>query len=430
MNEEVMEEPIQRGCGIDIDLLKLWVTVFITTSKGRVKTETRSLDNSVDGIEKLVSWLKKKRVTHVAFESTGNYWQMLYSFLEEDFTVIVANPRQIKQLKGKKTDPHDSKNIARLLRLDVIQPSFILPRDLREIRDLTRQYQNLIQDMVRVKNRITKTLRHACITLDTCMSDIFGLSGHLIIQALIDGVPGEKAAKLAKGKLIKKIPNIVAAVRFPLSDHYRDILARYWRQYLFLMEELALLDKEINKKMEPYKVSIERLKTLTGFGQKIARGIISEMGNDMSHFPTGKNLSSWVKICPGNNSTGGKRKSGRNSKGNKYIRSYLVEAAWGAVGTHGSEFRELYYRRCARLGKKKAIVSIAHKLLRITYTMLSEGIDYNDAYELHRSSITQRSLKHKGLKYITNEELVHELLSRGADKVIWSWEDQESALAI
>ena len=430
MKKDIMEEPIKRGCGIDIDSLELWVTVFIATLTGRVKTETRPFDNSVDGIEKLIFWLKKKHVTHVAFESTGNYWQMLYSFLEDHFTVIVANPRQIKQLKGKKTDPNDSKNIARLLRLGVIQPSFILPRDLREIRDLTRQYQNLIQDMVRVKNRITKTLRHACITLDTCMSDIFGKSGHLIIQALVDGVPGKEAAQLAYGVLRKKIPMIEASLRFPLSDHYRDVLARYWRQYLFLKEELLRIDIEINKKMKPYQPTIRQLKTLPGFGQKISRGIISEMGDDMSCFSTSKNLSSWVKICPGNNSSGGKSKSGRNSKGNKYIRSYLVEAAWAAVRTRGSEFRELYYRRCARLGKKKAIVSVAHKMLRITYTMLSEGMDYNECYELHRSSINTTKLKHKGLKYLTNEDLVGELLSRGADKVIWSWEDSESSLAI
>jgi len=425
-----MEEPVKRGCGIDIDSLRLWVTVFITTLTGKVKMDTIEFDNSVDGIEKLITWLRKKKVTHVAFESTGNYWQMLYSFLEYHFTVIVANPRQIKQLKGKKTDPHDAKNIARLLRLGVIEPSFILPHDLREIRDLTRQYQNMIHDWVRVKNRITKTLRHACITLDAYMADIFGVSGQVIIQSLIDGVPGKEAAKLVKGKLKKNIPNLEAALRYPLSNHYREILARYWRQYLFLQDELANLDIEINMRMKPYKAPIKQLQTLPGFGQKMSCNIISEMGDDMSCFPKAENLCSWVKICPGNNSSGGKRKSGRNSKGNKYLRSYLVEAAWAAVRTRGSEFRELYYRRCARLGKKKAIVSVAHKMLRIIYTMLSKGIDYDKAYELHNSQANKKAWKNKGLVSLTNEELVSELLSRGADKVIWSWEDSEAALTI
>jgi len=424
-----MNNEIKRGCGIDIDSLTLWVTIFITTLR-KTKMDTKEFANTVPGIKGLKKWLKKKRVTHVVFESTGYYWQMLYSFLEDEFTVYVANPRQTKQLKGKKTDRIDSKMLATLLKNDAIQPSFILPRKFREFRDLTRQYQNLVHDMTRVKNRITQTLWYACIPVNKCMSDLFGVSGCLIIEALLKGVPGEEAAQLAKGKLKVKIPEIEEALRFPLSDHYRKILQRYWRQYLFLTKMISQLDKEINRRMNPYKVTVDRLDTIPGIGKKLAQSILSEVGIDMSRFPNARHFASWAKLCPGNNSSAGKRKSGRNSKGNKYVRSYLVEAAWSAVSTKGCGLRDLYYRRTARLGKKKAIFSVAHKLLRIIYTMLSEEVVYDEAYESQRAPRYLGYVIHEKLKKFNNEELVAELLSRGVNKIIWHHEEDESGVGV
>lgn len=424
-----MDNEIKRGCGIDIDSLALWVTIFITTLRG-TRTNTREFANTVPGIDDLKKWLKKKRVTHVVFESTGYYWQMLYSFLEDEFTVYVANPRQTKQLKGKKTDRLDSKILAKLLKNGAIHPSFILPPEFREFRDLTRQYQNLLHDMTRAKNRINQTLWYACIPLNKCMSDLFGVSGSLIIEALLKGVPAEEAAQLAKGKLKVKIPEIEEVLRFPLSDHYRRILQRYWRQYLFLTKMLHQLNKEIDRKMKPYKVIVERLVTIPGIGRKLAQSVLSEIGTDMSRFPNAKHFASWAKLCPGNNSSAGKRKSGRNSKGNKYVRSYLVEAAWSAVSTKKCGLRDMYYRRAARLGKKKAIVSVAHKLLRIIYTMLSKEIVYDEAYESQRAPKYLGYVIHERLKKFNNEELVTELLSRGVSKITWHHEEDECGVVL
>jgi hypothetical protein len=178
--------------------------------------------------------------------------------------------------------------------------------------------------------------------------------------------------------------------------------------------------------MKPYNTILVRLCTLPGIKMKMAQSILSELGVDMSRFPNNKHLASWAKLCPGNNSSAGKRKSGRNSRGNKYVRSYLVEAAWAAVRTKNCGLRELYYRRVARLGKKKAIVSVAHKLLRIIYTMLSEEVTYDEAYESQRRPQYRGWLIHDKLKDFNSEDLVSELLSRGASHIIWHHEEDET----
>lgn len=422
-------EQVKRGCGIDIDSLKLWASTFVTSKKGTIEWETKVFDNTVDGIEELIEWLKEKKTTHVAFESTGCYWQMLYSFLEDSFEVIVANPRQTKPLKGKKRDPDDAKQIARLLQMGSIIPSFIPPRNVRELRDLTRQHVNITEDIVRVKNRITKTLREASITLDAHLSDLFGVSGRAMIQGLIAGMPGDEIAELAKRRLISKIPQIKDSLRFPLSDHYRRILFRYWKQFTFLEEELESLEKDLDEKMKPFLAVIKRLQTIPGCGMKAARDIISEIGNDMSRFPKDKNLCSWAKVCPGNNSSGGKRKSGRNSKGNRYLRRYLGEVAWAAVRTKGSEFRDQYLKKQSRLGKKKAIVAIMHKILRIIYHMLSKGEDYQTNYEREKRKDPRKALIGFKLKNISNEDLISELLSRGMSDIKWDWDSEENAVS-
>ena len=422
-----MNEEIKRGCGIDIDPQTLWVTIFITSLWGRTTNATRDFDNTIPGIEDLKKWLKKKRITHVVFESTGFYWQMLYSMLENSFTIYVANPRHTKQLKGKKTDRLDSKTLATILRNGAIQPSFILPHEFRELRDLTRQYQNLIHDRVRVMNRINQTLWNASIPLKQCMSKLFGVSGRAMIEALIKGLPGPEIAQLARGKLRRNIPKLEVALRFPLSKHYRKILVFYWKQYLFLSKTIGQLEKEINRRMKPYNTLVARLCTLPGVGTKLAQAILSEIGDDMSRFPSARHFASWAKLCPGNNSSAGKRKSGKNSKGNKYVQSYLVEAAWAAVRKKNCGLRDLYYRRCARLGKKKAIVSVAHKLSRIIYTMLSNEVTYDEAYESNRRPKFHGFVIHDKLRKYNDEDLVSELLSRGARSIIWHHEDDDDA---
>ena len=403
---------VQRGCGVDIDSRMLWATVFTTSRRGITRWKTESFENNVRGIKELVRWLKSKKVTHVAFESTGIYWKQLYRFLEDDFEVLVANPKQIKQLKGRKTDPNDSKHIANLLRVDAISPSYVPPREIRELRDIVRQKQNFIRGIVNYKNRIIKTLREAGINLDTVMSDVFCKSGRMILDALIDGRSPAEAAKHAKGSLRRKIPQILEAVRFPLSEHYREILRGYWESLTFLERMRDAVEVRIEEKVKPYVDEIERLCTIPGIGRDTAIGLISELGVDMSRFPTEKHLASWAKVCPGNNSSGGKRKSGKNSKGNAYLQKYLGEGAWGAIRKPGSEFRRIYLARCARLGKKKTIGVIMHKLLRIVYNILLKGTVYLEDYEIRRGNDPRESSVRKALRKLTNEDLVLELHRR------------------
>lgn len=421
---------IDRGCGIDIDARKLWATRFITTRREYTDWETEVFDNAPAGVVKLVQWLEEKQITHVAFESTGIYWELLYSFLEPSFTLIMANPRQIKQLKGKKTDMKDSEHIARLLQMNAINASFVPPKNIREARDLCRMYQTLTEDRSRYKNRIIKTLRQAGITIDSCMSDVFGKSGRAILEALIAGGSAEDAAKCAKGKLKSRIPELVEAVRYPLTAHHRQVLARYYRLFEGLDSEISALDTEIDEKMAPYRKEIRRVDTLTGVGPIVARGVISEIGVDMSAFPSAKNLTSWAKVCPGNSSSAGKRKGGKNSKGNRYIRAYLGEAALAASRTRGSEFRSLYLRRAPRLGKTKALVSIQHKMLRVIHTMLVRGVDYCKTYEFDHRSDRRFALVRLTVRQISNEDLVRELLARGAKHVVWTWEYDGDQVAV
>jgi transposase len=262
------------------------------------------------------------------------------------------------------------------------------------------------------------------------MSDLFGKSGELIIEALIKRVPGKQAAQLAQKRLRQRIPELEEALRFPLSNHYRDELRDRWRHYRFLKKEIERLDKKIRRRMRPYKVFLDRLDTLPGVGQRMAQYILCEIGIDLSKFPTGKHFANWIKICPGNNSSANKRKSGRNSKGNKYLKTYLVEAAWAAVKTKGCGLGDLYYRRCARLGKKKAIVSVAHKLARIIYTMLTKEMDYDEAYEDQSPSKLHVFKLHEKLKHFNNEELVTELRRRGVKEIVWHHEDPNKCLVV
>lgn len=414
---------VQRGCGIDIDKLLLWVTICTVGLRGS-NIVTQQFDNNMTGIAELIKWLKKKKITHVMFESTGYYWQMLYSQLEGHFIIYVANAQQTKPFKGKKTDLLDSKTLAELLRHGAIRPSHILPKEFREFRDLTRRRHNMTQDMTRVKNRIHQTLWHASLPLDTCMSDLFGKSGELMIEALIKGTPGKTIAQLAQRRMKQRIPELEEVLRFPMSKHFRIELQAHWRQYKMLKKELTKLSKQIARRMRRYQSSLNRLDTAPGFAQVMAQNILSEIGiNLKDSFPDSKHFCNWIKICPGNNSSANKRKSGKNGKGNKYLKSYLVEAAWAAVHTKGCGLRDLYYRRCARMGKKKAIVSVAHKLARIIYTMLTKEMDYNEAYEDNLPTKHKVRQTHMKLKQFNNESLITELLRRGVKEITWHHED-------
>jgi len=400
-----------RACGIDIDKRWLWACVHIIEPNRKIKERFRQFDNDQAGIRKLRTWLKRQKVTDVAFESTGVYWQMLYDSLSNTCDVIVGNPLQMKGLRGYKTDRGDGRWIVTLLRAGAIKPSFIPPREIRELRLLTRQYHKIVQDRSRNKNRTIKTLRQVGITIDGCMSDVFCKTGRAMIEALIRGEGAEVVASLGTRLKATHIGILTTLEGAPMCANHCDVVGRYYRAMISQERETTELWSRIETAARPFEESIRLLTTIPGINRKAAIYVIAEIGVDMDVFGSVKRLSSWAGLCPGNNSSGGKRKSGRSSSGNQYLRAILAQAAWAAIRTKGSVFREFYYSNRERLGhNNKAAFAVAHKLLRVCFAVLRNKEEYVMA---HSDNIAHRARNvRKQLRRATTDELLQEINRR------------------
>jgi len=394
--------------GIDIDKLWLWCCVIVATSTG-TRVHHNQFSNDPSGISKLIRWLKKKKVTRVAFESTGVYWIMLYDKLHGKFKVTVGNPRQMKPMRGYKTDRGDGKWIANLLRVEAIKPSFIPPKLVRKLRLYTRQYRSLVEDRTRIKNRITKCLRQAGITLDARISDLFCVSGRNMIKALIERKGPEEVAGLGARLDASKDELMEALDAAPLSRQFRNVIGRWWRMLLHYDAEIERLwEKELEPAARPFEKQVQRLDTVHGVARNSAICLIGEIGVDMSVWGSIKRLASWAGVCPGNNASGGKRKRGTAPKGNKYVRGILGEVAWAAIRTKGSSFRDWYYSNRKRLGhKNKAAFAVGHKVLGAIFSVLDQDKDFEDACieEVQKRARRVRN----SLREATDDELEEEV---------------------
>ncbi len=373
-----MEVIYPHCCGLDIH--KKSVVACAITPGGK---ETRTFTTMTRDLLELKKWLLALGVTHVAMESTGVYWKPIYNLLENDFTLLVVNAHHIKAVPGRKTDVKDAEWIADLLRHGLIRGSYIPDRGQRELRELVRYRRTLIHDQSRIISRIQKTLEGANIKLSSVATDVVGVSGRIILQAMIDGVEDPKAlAAMAKGRLRQKSGSLEEALLGLMGLHQRRLLESQLGHLDYLDKEIAKLDGDISGSMAPYQHIIEQIDTVHGIGQRGAQEILVEIGTDaVSRFQDANHLASWTRICPGNNESAGKRKSGKSGHGNPWLRSALVEAAWAAIRVRSSYFSALYHRLAGRRGSKRAIVAVAHAILVTIYSMLKNGTVFQDLGE-------------------------------------------------
>jgi transposase len=374
-----MEVIFERVCGLDVHSASVQACVRRSSEGGQVRQEVRSFGTMTRDILAMADWLASQSVTHVAMESTGVYWKPIYNLLEGRFTILLVNAKHVKHVPGRKTDVKDCQWLAQLLQCGLLRGSFVPDRPQRELRDLTRHRAQLVSQLGAVTNRIHKTLEDANIKLGLVASDIMGVSGREMIQALIDGGQTPvQIADLARQKMRTKIPQLREALYGNVTDHHRFVLAELMDQLRDLERRIERFSRRIEEISGPFAPAVHRVADLPGFDVRSSQVVISEIGNDMTRFPTEDHLSSWAGICPGSNESGGKRKSGKTTKGSRWLRTTLVQAAWAASHTKNSYFRAQYRRLAGKRGKKRALVAVAHSLLVVIYHVLLTGRPFQD----------------------------------------------------
>lgn len=310
-----MDVVIPTCCGIDIHK-EVAVCCLRRTLGEKVESEVRSFSTMTGGLRELKGWLMSVGVTHVAVESTGVYWKPLFNILEDSMTVVLANARHVKHVPGRKTDVKDCEWLAKLLQCGLIKGSFIPPKSIRELRDLTRYRRKIMGHLASEKNRVQKVLEDANLKLSSVATDIFGASGMMILQALSEGeTDGEELAKLAMGRLKEKIPQLEKALTGHVSAHHLFMIKRSLEHIAYIQKSVRQVDREVQKKLKPYEEDYKRLQTIPGVQETGAASIIAEIGMDMNVFPTVQHLTSWAGICPGNNESAGKKKVERPDQG-------------------------------------------------------------------------------------------------------------------
>jgi transposase len=328
----------------------------------------------------LGDWLAEQEVTHLAMESTGEYWKPIWNLLEEQFEILLVNAQHIKQVPGRKTDVKDAEWIAQLLQHGLLRSSFVPPTPQREMRELTRQRRQLIQGKAQVANRIQKVLEDANIKLGSVATDVLGVSGRSMLQAIIAGEQDPQVlADLARRRMRAKIPELRLALQGRVTEHHRFLLRLFLEEVEQYEAWIARLSERIVAELPvPFAEAVERLATIPGIDERAAEAILAETGIDMGQFPTAGHLASWTGMSSGNNESAGKRKSGRTTKGNRWLRSTLVQVAWAASHTKDTYLAAQYRRLSARRGKKRAVVALGHTILVIIYHLLKHNTTYRE----------------------------------------------------
>lgn len=367
---------VHERCG-GLDVHKRTVVACILTPEGH---QTRTFGTMTRDLVALSEWLRSLDVNQVAMESTGVYWQPIYNVLEDTgMNVLVANARHIKAVPGRKTDVKDAEWLADLLRHGLIRGSAIPSRARRELRELVRYRLSLSRQRAQVAHRIHKVLEGANIKLSSVVTDIMGVSGRAILEALITGTDSpEMIAELAHGPLRRKRNDLIAALEGVVGPNQRLLLASHLRNLEFLTQEIDRLSVEIEEQLRPSQGLLERLDTIPGVGPRVAQAMLAEIGTDVNRFPTASHLASWARVCPSNDESAGKRRSSHIGPGNPWLRATLVEAAWAATHAKHTYLAAQYRRLAARRGHKRALIAVAHSILTIAYRIIRDGGTYED----------------------------------------------------
>lgn len=347
---------------------------------GKLRQEVRTFRTETNQLLTLADWLAEEGVTHVAMESTGVYWKPIWNLFEGLFELILCNAEHIKAVPGRKTDVKDSQWIAQLLQHGLLKPSFVPDKPVRQLRDLTRQRVQLVRQKVQVVNRIQKTLEDANIKLASVASNVMGASGRDMLRAIIRGERDPVVlADMARQRLRAKIPQLQEALFGEIEDHHRFLLGMLWDEVEFLEKQIERLSTRIAEVLPPpFVEAVTRLQTIPGIDRRAAEGIVAEVGADLKSFPSAGHLASWVGLCPGNHESAGKRRSGRTTKGNAWLRVLLVQCAWAAGRSKGTYLQSMFRRLSARRGTKRALVAVGHRLLEIVYAVLKKGQSYRE----------------------------------------------------
>jgi transposase len=391
-----MEAIIERCCGLDVHQGSITACVLLGRADAKPEKHRATFGTMTHDLHELRKWLQGHGCTHVAMESTGVYWMPVYKVLEGHFELIVGNAQHLAKVPGRKTDMLDSEWLAELLRHGLIRKSFIPPRPFRDLRDLTRYRRKLVGSRSSERNRLQKLLETANIKLASVMSDVFCVSGMAMLRALVDGeLSPKQMSQLARGSLRKKQNLLALALDGTFDEHHQFLLRTQLDRMEQLEQTISEVERRIEDRLEPYREQYERLMQIPGVSRVVASVFIAELGVDMSVFNSDEACASWVGVCPGNNESAGKRKSGRTRRGNVHLKTALVEAAQSAARKKGSYLRDKFHRLRARSDYQTAAMAVAHRILIAAYHMLAKGEDYRDLGEGYLDQKNQRRTVNK-----------------------------------
>ena len=371
----------QRVAGLDLHQKSIFAAIRCLSPEGKLHTELRTFGTVTRDLLALSDWLAGFGVTHVAMEATGVLWKPVWNILDGRFELLLVNPRELKQVPGRKSDVKDCQWIAQLMQHGLLRSSFVPSRPQRELRDLTRHRAQLQDEHTRAANRIHKLLEDANIKLGSVISDILGVSGRDILDRLVAGQEdAAQLAQFARGRMKPKIPQLELALEGKFRDHHRFMLKQLLSHLDHLEEQIAQFTARIQELMAPLldQEMQAKLDAVPGIDLITIENVIAEIGTDMDQFPSDAHAASWAGICPGNEESAGKRKRSKTTKGNRWLRRALVQAAWAATHAHDSYLAAQYHRLVGRRGKKRALVAVAHTLFVIIYHILKYRVDYQD----------------------------------------------------
>jgi transposase len=375
-----MDVIVERPGALDVHKASVTACVRTPAEGGRRDKHIATFSTTVQGLLGLRDWLAAHRVTRVAMEATGVYWKPVWAILEDDFELILVNARHVKQVPGRKTDVSDAAWLCRLLEAALLRASLVPPKPIRDLRDLTRYRKAQVRDRQREANRLHKVMQDTGIKLDSVASDLLGKSGRAMLDALVSGTtdPGV-LAELARGQLRNKLPALREALEGRFSAKHRLIVGQILAHIDFLDAAIDRLSDAIEEQLGPFgNQQVALLCTIPGVQRRAAEVIIAETGGDMSKFQTAGHLASWAGVCPGNDESAGKRRSGRTRKGSKWLRQTLTESAKAAGRTKDSYLAAQYARMRVRRGANRATTTVAHSILVAAWHMLSTGETYRD----------------------------------------------------